>query len=114
MRRVDHERLGKIRFIATLYRQAPVSIAENYDVAWTIGVIRSFAIAAIMFFGAVLLSMLFHDEEAVQGLRLMALWPVFMARHFRAGIHDSLAVFFPRLGTSFSGVPDNLPGASGR
>src|ERR1700761_3468733 len=35
--------------------QAPVSIAENYDVAWTIGVVRSLFIAAVMYFGASLL-----------------------------------------------------------
>src|ERR1700761_5291579 len=35
--------------------QAPESIPENYDVAWTIGVVRSLFVAAVMFFGATLL-----------------------------------------------------------
>jgi O-antigen/teichoic acid export membrane protein len=59
--------------------QAHTSIAENYDVAWTIGVVRSLFIAAIMFFGASLLSDLFDDPQAVHNLQLMSLWPVFTA-----------------------------------
>jgi PST family polysaccharide transporter len=59
--------------------QARVTTAENYDVAWTIGVVRSLFIAAIMFFGASLLSDLFDDPQAVHNLQLMALWPVLTA-----------------------------------
>jgi lipopolysaccharide exporter len=59
--------------------QAPVSVAENYDVAWTIGVVRSLFIAAILYFGAALFSDLFKDPEAVRSLQLMSLWPVFVA-----------------------------------
>jgi succinoglycan exporter len=59
--------------------QAPTSVAANYDVAWTIGIVRSLLIAAVMFFGAALLSDLFEDSQAVRNLQLMALWPVFVA-----------------------------------
>jgi teichuronic acid exporter len=59
--------------------QSQTNVAENYDVAWTIGVMRSLFIAAIMFFGAALFSDLFDDPLAVRSLKLMSLWPVLTA-----------------------------------